>query len=233
MNNTSCKRVIKFIIPLALLASCGAGLKTNQSTIFSSTEAMSTSEIIDSDQRNIATRICYAYESKGNNFLSTDYLGGKFKFAINNSTCESTTSYSINSTLVRGVGQSLSFLNNTNTSLKFSAIIQTNVAGYLVNLCKSIKSNAPIINTINKGNVVVQISFFKDGLDAYALKYFVADANGSYKINSSEIFKVRTSSNFSNGQILGMDETYIAQGVCTSSSKNYSFTQNFSSFSKN
>jgi hypothetical protein len=50
-------------------------------------------------------------------------------------------------------------------------------------------------------------------------------------IDSSEIFKVRTQFNYTNSQILGMDEEYIKQGGCGSSNpKAYAINQKFNSF---
>jgi hypothetical protein len=233
MKFTTCKRLLFLSIPLGLLSGCGQSSKSSVSTVFSTSEAISTVSEITTDEKNIATRICYAYESKGNNFFSSPYIGGKFSYTIQNNDCNTTSNYSVVATLVN-LGSGVLRFSPINTSQKFNNIVQTNNTGYLSQVCSNIKNNITISNTSDMGSVVVQIHFFKDSLDSYILKYFQKSSNNTYKITSQEIYKVRTQFNFTSGQVLGMDETYISQGTCTNNTTaNYSFTQNFTNFMRN
>ena len=227
--NTPAKSVKHFIL-IILLASCGQASKNNINTVYSSTEALTSTEDIDINQRNIATRICYAYESKGNKFNSSDFLGGSFNFNVENNGCTSSQNYTINSILVRSTKDgSMRFAYDGAKS--FNNFVQTNSQGYLSNVCTKIKNNQTISNTIDNKNVIIQIKFFRDTLDSYMIKYFVRDAKGNVSIDSSEIFKVRTQFNYTNSQILGMDEEYIKQGGWGSSNpKAYAINQKFNSF---
>lgn len=227
--NTPAKSVRNLFL-LLILASCGQASKSSVNTVYSSTEALTSIEDIDINQRNIATRICYAYESKGNKFNSNDYLGGSFVFGVQNAGCSATQNYSINSVLVKSSKDSYLRFSNDG-SKEFNNFVQTNTQGYLSTVCTKIKNNQAISNTTESSTVVVQIQFFRDTLDSYIIKYFTKDKSGTTKIDSSEIFKVRTQFNYTNSQILGMDEEYVKQGGCgTSTSKNYSITQKFTSF---
>lgn len=227
--NTPAKSV-KLIFLSVLLASCGQVSKNNVDTVYSSTEALTSVEDIDLNQRNIATRICYAYESKGNKFNSSDFLGGTFNFNVENVGCSNNQNYIVNSLLVRSTKDgTLRFASDK--ANYFNGLVQTNNQGYLSTVCSKIKNNQTISNTIDKLNVVIQIKFFRDTLDSYIIKYFVRDAKGNVSIDSSEIFKVRTQFNYTNSQILGMDEEYIKQGSCGENNpKTYSLAQKFSSF---
>lgn len=227
--NTPAKSV-KHLLILILLASCGQVSKNNVDTVYSSTEALTSTEDIDINQRNIATRICYAYESKGNKFNSSDFLGGSFSFNIENNGCTLGQNYAINSVLVKSTKDStLRFAYDG--SKEFNNFVQTNAQGYLSNVCTKIKNNQTISNTIDKKDVIIQIKFFRDTLDSFMIKYFIRDTKGNVSIDSSEIFKVRTQFNYSNSQILGMDEEYIKQGGCgPSNPKAYSINQKFTAF---
>ena len=125
--NTPAKSVKHFII-LILLASCGQASKTNVDTVYSSTEALTSTEDIDINQRNIATRICYAYESKGNKFNSSDYLGGSFSFNVENNGCTENQNYIVNSVLVKSTKDNLLRYAYTGTK-EFTNIVQTNSQG--------------------------------------------------------------------------------------------------------
>ena len=230
MKFTSCKRVLFISLYLGLVSGCGQVSKNNVNTVFSSTEALTAVSEISSDERNIATRICYAYESKASNFISSNFVGGKFNYSIQNNDCTSSSNYSVVATLAN-LGGGL-FRLNPNTAQKFNNVVQTNSNGYLSQVCSNIKNNAPISNSTEMGTTMIQIHFFKDSLDSYILKYFEKQTSGQYKLVSQETYKVRTQFNFSAGQILGMDEGYISQGTCKNTSSNYSFTQTFTNFSK-
>lgn len=227
--NTPAKSV-KHLLILILLASCGQATKNSVSTVYSNTEALTSVQDIDINQRNIATRICYAYESKGNKFNSSDFLGGSFNFSVENNGCTSNQNYSVNGVLVKSTKDGL-LRYAFDGSKEFNNFVQTNGQGYLSTVCTKIKNNQTISNTIEKPGVVIQIMFYRDSMDSYIIKYFIKDAKGNSTIDSSEIFKVRTQFNFTNSQILGMDEEYIKQGGCGSTNpKSYLLSQKFSSF---
>lgn len=137
------------------------------------------------------------------------------------------------------VGAVLHYDNNNNLlfappilldpNLRFYQNVQTDTSGYLSQLCTKIKANETITNTTVVNNTKVQISFGIDGLDYFLLMYFNKQTDGTFKIDSAEKFKVRTQTNLSSGQLLGMDEEYSTQKVCSSFDKvpNSNFVQKF------
>ena len=217
------------------LSSCGGG-NSSSKTVFSVNAIISEEHPISDGERGIATRICYAYQSKSKNFRSSTYFGGQFVFTSNKTECNNTkNSYQIYSNVKYDNSNNLIYgpSAGTDTALKFVNLVQTDTNGYLAQLCDKIKNNLSISNTTTQGSVKVQISFIREDLDGFFLQYFVKQAdNVTYKIDSAEKFKVRTQFDFTNGQVLGMDEYYSSQKVCSSSfdvNKNSDFTQTFTS----
>jgi hypothetical protein len=60
----------------------------------------------------------------------------------------------------------------------------------------------------------VQIIFFKDTLDGYAIQYFTKLTSGVSQMVSTETFKIRTQLTYTVGNILGMDEYYSKETIC-------------------
>ena len=215
-----------FILSFATsMSSCGVSNK-KVSTVFKIDAQMLKEQAIEQDERNIATRICYAYQSKSKNFRSLPYLGSQFYFQTNETDCGA-----------RVVTKSLSSVlnydesNNLVYSLPFGSIepkfmkkVQTDTAGFLVQICDKIATNQEIKNTATIGDTKVQITFFRESLDGYFLQYFAKQNDGSFKIISADKFSVRTQTDFKTGQILGMDEAYSTQKVCTNSSDKMHFS---------
>lgn len=214
-----------------VLSGCGGG-NSKVPTTFSTSAVLSEERLLTTNERNIATRICYAYKSKSTNFRSGDFFNKSFLFSSKKTDCQ-------NSTINFQVAAGLQYDNNNNLiftpsitlnpSFRFYSLIQTDTNGYLSQLCTKIKNNEPISNTTTSSNVKTQISFEATDMDAYLLMYYNRQSDGSYKIDSAEKFKVRTQFNFTTGQILGMDEVYSSQKVCSSFDKipNSNFTQSF------
>jgi hypothetical protein len=215
----------------SLLASCGGG-NSKPPTTFSTKAILSEERTLTNDERKIATRICYAYQSKSNSFRSGGLIGQTFTFSAKKTDCQGTL-------MTYNVGAVLHYDNNNNLlfappvlldpNLRFYQNVQTDTNGYLSQLCTKIKANEEINNTTVVNNTKVQISFGIEGLDYFLLMYFNKQANGTYKIDSAEKFKVRTQTNLSTGQLLGMDEEYSTQKVCSSFDKvpNSNFVQKF------
>lgn len=215
-----------------IISSCGGGNSVGKKT-FSVDALLSTEGPISTDERNIATRICYAYQSKSKNYRSSGFIGTSFIFSGKTTDCQNNiTNYPINSTLKYDFNNDLIYAppGNFDPNLRFNKKVQTDTSGYLSQLCSKIYNGEVISNTINQQNVKVQISFLREGLDGFLLQYFNRQADSTYKIDSAEKLKVRTQIDYTTGQILGMDEFYSAQKVCGSQfdkNKFSEFEQNF------
>ncbi|MBP9681792.1 MAG: hypothetical protein KBD76_10340 [Bacteriovorax sp.] len=199
-----------------ILSACGGGNSVSKISL-STSALMSEVRPLSNEERIIATRICYGYQSKSKNFRGADFLGGKFHFSTKYVDCSNQTSlnqvtaimeYSTDSVLVYNPVGAIS------ASLPFFKKVQTDTTGYLSQLCSKIKENELISNTLEQENVRVQISFIREGLDGLTLQYFIKQIDGSYKIDSVEKFKVRTLIDYNNGQVLGMDEFYSTEKRC-------------------
>lgn len=211
------------------IVSCGANKNNSATTGFSSSLAMTTTKDLTTAERTIATRICYAYQSKSTSFKTQTYFGGSYTFNMTKKDCsDRVESYSI-----VGVLQSKStgeFYYLTSSPQTFSSKVQTSNSGFLVQLCSKIQNNLPVSNTAVDGNTTVQVAFTSTDLDTYTLNYFVPQ-NNVMKIQYAETFKVRTQFNQGAGQILGMDEVYTKQAVCDGNDAKFSeFSQKFASF---
>jgi len=102
--------------------------------------------------------------------------------------------------------------------------VQTDTAGFLVQICDKIATNLEIKNTVTIGDTKVQIAFFRESLDGFFLQYFAKQNDGSYKIVSADKFSIRTQTDFKNGLILGMDEYYSTQKICTNANDKIKFS---------
>ena len=220
-----------FVSSMIVLSGCGGGAGSKDSSGYSISAQMSVVQDLTVEERAIATRICYAYQSKSSSFRSQTYNGGTFIFNMNSRNCvDARASYTVNSVLKSS--SSLMTL-VPDSDLPFVSTIQTNQSGYLAQLCGKIQNNRPISNTVTEVTTKVQINFFKDTLDSYTLKYFTPDENTkAMRIESMETYKVRTQFNNGSGQVLGMDEGYSRFQTCGTSDKYSEFNQNFSSFNK-
>ena len=210
-----------------IISSCGGGGTKLSKNTFSVNALASEEHPISNDERNIATRICYAYQSKSKNYRSSGYLGTNFLFSVKNTDCQnSVTNFQINSFLKYNLNNDLIYATPgyVDQNIRFYTKIQTDTSGYLSQVCGKILTNQVISNTINQQDVKVQISFFHDELDGYGLSYFNRQNDNSFKIDSAEKLKVRSQIDFVTGQILGMDEYYSTQKVCTGPGDKTSFS---------
>ncbi len=222
-------------LSILLVSSCGAGNlgrgPSSSSLEYSTTEALSTTRELTSDERAIATRICYAYQSKNNSFRTIPYLGSSFTFGINTQDCnDRKNQYNMVSTLIMNEDASVLTYKPSNLS-EFYSKVQTNRTGYLTQLCTKIQNNQKISNTIEAVDSTVQINFTKtSGMDSFTIKYFALNASGGYSIKNAEQFMVRTQFNLGAGQILGMDEAYSSFKTCSDAKKYSVFSQSFLNF---
>jgi hypothetical protein len=215
-----------FILSFATsMSSCGVSNK-QVSTVFKIDAQMAKEEAIGQEERNIATRICYAYQSKSKNFRSLPYLGSQFNFQTTETDCGAKV-------VTKSLSAVLTYdeLNNLVYSLPFSSVepkfmkkVQTDTAGFLVQICDKIATNLEIKNTVTIGDTKVQIAFFRESLDGFFLQYFAKQNDGSYKIVSADKFSIRTQTDFKNGLILGMDEYYSTQKICTNANDKIKFS---------
>lgn len=222
---------IHISIIIAFGASCTGGNKqksSDQELVIN--QEMQAVANLDSDQKNIATRICYAYQSKASNFYSSDYLNKNFKFNFKNKVCNSKTTdiYTDNLKIILSGATGFSF--QATTSKKLYSAIQIDSAGYLSKLCNKVFMNQPISNTTNVDSSLVQIQFLNQANspnDSYLLTYYKRSSNGKYLSYMSEKFDVRTQRNYKSGDILGLDEIYSEQVLCSDNASTSSFTQQF------
>ncbi len=221
------------ILSFFMLASCGGVVGIDPSLYYTS-EQMSLVQSLSVEERTIATRICYAYQSKSSTFRSKSYDNGTFTFDINSKNCEDTrTNYTVNS-VFKSLNSSLTFVPETDKP--FKSIIQTDKVGYLSQLCEKMFNNMPVSNTVAEANMTIQISFSRETLDSYTIKYFIPAVNSQsnlMKIESMETYKVITKPVLGSGQIKGMDESYSSYKTCETSDKFSEYSQKFSSFKKN
>jgi hypothetical protein len=207
------------------LAGCG-GAGSKDPTGYSISAQLSVVQDLSPEERAIATRICYAYQSKSSGFRGQSYNAGSFIYKIESKNCvDAQADYTVNAVLKATTS---SMVMEPDTDKPFQKVVQTDTAGYLSQLCAKIKNNKVISNTVTETSTKIQIKFFKDTFDSYTLRYFnPTGTNGELKITSAETLKVRTDSGTG---ILGMDEKYTIQQTCGTSDKFSEFNQTFSAF---
>lgn len=199
---------------------------------YSTTESLTTQRELTDEERTIATRICYAYQSKSNNFRTAPYLGGVFSFEVKLRDCSDKLSkYEMPSKLIDNGDNSLSY--KPLKPQEFYSKVQTNRHGYLTQLCGKIQTNQVVTNTTETLQSTVQISFAKNDIDSFTIKYFSPNSQGKVLVKSAETFSVRTQFNLTAGKILGMDEGYAIYSTCPDTVKYSELTQNFLNFKAN
>lgn len=201
---------------LIIISSCGGGNRVSKKTFYVGA-LIGEERPINLGERSVATRICYAYQSKSKNFRSLGFIGTNFIFSGKVTDCQNNvTNYQVTSTLKYDANNELIFATpiNFDPNLKFNKKVQTDISGYLSQVCSKIFSASEISNTFDQQNVKVQISFIREGLDGFFLQYFNRQPDNTYKIDSAEKLKVRTQLDFINGKIMGMDEYYSTQKIC-------------------
>jgi hypothetical protein len=210
--------------------SCGAQKNIVEES-FSSASSMVQVQDLTPIERSVATRICYAYQSKSTSFKTQAYMTGSFVFSVTSKDCTGKESSSnITSTLGTSNDEKRSLIFNSNSTFPFLKTVQSSQSGFLSQLCLKIQNNLPIKNTLVKNDTTIQVSFTSKDIDSYTLQYF-STQNNVVKIQSSETFKVRTQFNITTNQILGMDEFYTKMQVCASdTSKNSQVSQAFLNF---
>jgi hypothetical protein len=216
-----------------ILSSCGGGNSSITNNTFGRDAIMAKERPMNNVERNIATRICYAYQSKSKNFRSSGYIGTNFKFALKYTDCQNNISTNqLTAVLNYDSNNELAYVptNPSESSALFNKKVQSDISGYLSQVCDKIVSNQAISNTVYFSGYAVQGTFFHDDLDTYILQYFQLQPDNSYKINSAEKLKVRTQVDYKNGEILGMDEFYSTQKLCSikyDKNINSEFSQSF------
>ncbi len=211
-----------------ILSSCGQN-QEDATTSFSTTAIIAQTRSLNNTERIIATRICYAYQSKSKKFNTSEFLGTNFSFKTNGTDCQDTKkTQSVSTTLKSDSGTNLYYdPSNLSSNSKFYKKVQTDSSGYLSNICRKIFNNEVISNTAIQANYKIQITFFRDTLDGYYLQYYAKQSENVYKIESADKIKVLTQVDYTNGKILGMDMSFSGQKVCTDSTKFSNFEQSF------
>jgi hypothetical protein len=218
-----------FLISASLLLASGCGKQdTYVPAGFSTSAVLSATRDLTTAERTIATRICYAYQSKNTAFRTQTYYGNTFNFSVNYKDCSNAISkVIIPGVLTTSTADSAGLMFAADTALPFNKTVQLAKSGFLSQLCTKIQNNQAISNTVVDSGVTVQIAFVAQDMDSYVLQYF----NSSKKIDSAETFRVRTQFNMTAGQILGMDESYTQQKVCSGNTEKFSdYSQSFVNF---
>lgn len=224
------KRIVQFnhlfltTATMLTIASCGQQYnKGGGSSEFSTSMALQTSRDLSTAERTIATRICYAYQSKNTTFRTQTFFGGSYTFNMKKRNCSSdgaTELYSIVGVLQSKTSGELYY--DTKSTKTFISKVQTSSSGFLAQLCTKIQNNMAVTNTATTDDgQTVQVVFTSTDLDTYSLNYFKS-VNNVMKIQYAETFKVRTQFNQTGTQILGMDEIYTKQTVCDSDPTKFS-----------
>lgn len=204
-----------------LISSCGRGNNVAKTT-FDTNAILSEERNLTVDEINIANRICLAYKSKSTKFRSTEFYGTNFNFQAKKTDCQNVvTSYTVSATLKNDDQNNLAYIPPAgfDPNLRFNRKVQTDVSGYLAQLCPKLAANQAVTNTSTNQNVKAQISFFRDGsdqTDGYIIQVFTKQTNNTFLIDSAEKFKSTTGQDTSGGKIYGMDKFYSTQKVCPS-----------------
>jgi hypothetical protein len=230
---TRTKHILIFSLSLVTLVSCGGGSSNKGKAIPGVIGTQELEEaVLTTTERSIATRICIAYRTKGVNFRTTQFIGGTYQYNGSNQNCSNQKSeYTVNTTLRYDANNNLEFF-NPDTSKPIVSIVQTDTTGFLSQLCTKIFNNEEISNTTFVGARKVQVEFFRKDLDSYTFRTFVANNNETASVfESADTFQVRTQSNVSGEQIVGMDEIISSQRVCPKPSVTTNATVTFPEFS--
>lgn len=215
-------RPLTILILLSLsftLTNCGGGNSKAQTT-FGIDAILAEERPLSSTEIQIATRICYAFQAKSQNFRSTEYYGKSFAFKGTKTDCQNIKSTYEVSTILKFDDQNiLSYIpdNIFNSQLTFNKKVQTDSSGYLSQLCQKIFTNQKISNTTTEQNIKIQIAFIKEDFDGFTLQYFNKVNEALYKIDSAEKFKFTTEVDSLKNKIKGMDQFYSIEKVCPSS----------------
>lgn len=217
---------------LLLVGGCGANNHVQMpSTSFSTSAIMTATRDLTNPERTIATRICYAYQSKNTRLKTQTYYEGTFNFNMSYKNCatpSTLSNYTVSGILTTSLSDPKALVYNTDTTMPFNKSVQTAQSGFLSQLCSKIQNNLPISNTATENQVTVQVAFNATDFDSYTLQYF---GTTDKKIQSAETFRVRTQFNISANQILGMDEIYSKQQICSNDSTKFSeLTQTYSNY---
>lgn len=211
------KNILTLSFALVTLVNCGGSADFKPKTASDGNISALEPALLSAPQRAIATRICYAYQSKGTAFRTTAFLGRSFKFDLTQRDCSNQTgSYSLLPVLRYNENNVLEFTpqQQTNeTPRPIIGIVQTDVNGFLSQLCTKIKNNAPINNTNVTNDMRVQVEFARSDMDSYTLRFFTP-VGDKFRLDGVDTFKVRTQFNLTAGQILGMDEQITRQKAC-------------------
>lgn len=217
-----------------ILSSCGGG-NAKAKAIFSVDAIVEKERPLTAAEVNVASRICYAYLSKSQNFRTPEFLAGRFVFTTKKTDCQNVSSTQGITTVMNYDSQNNLTYNVASVfdpNLQFNKKVQTDTSGYLEQLCPKILTNQPVSNTTTQANIIIQISFFSDEMDGFFIQYFNKQLDNSYKIDSAEKFRVPTSeTDITSGRIRGMDQFYSTQKICSKFDKNRfsDFEQNFTS----
>ena len=212
-------RISSIIILLLLsfcIISCGGG-NNKANTSFSVDALLAEERSLTTNEIQIATRICYAFQVKSQNFRSSEFYGSKFTFSGTKNDCQNIKySYEIRSTLKFDDKNTLSYIpdKNINEKLTFNNKVQTDSVGYLTQICQKILTNQKVVNTATEQNIKIQIAFFVEDLDGFTLQYFNKQNENLYKFDSGEKFKITTEVDSFKNKIKGMDQFYSSFKIC-------------------
>ncbi len=211
-------------ISLAIFG-CGKGRHPSSTSSQIADVQFLEAENIKEPELSVAKRVCYAYKSKRSAF-KTNYHGKDFKFDFSKKDCSSVEDSKVFMAKLKSPvdATTLTWIPVTEgDSFEFMTNIQDDESGYLKQLCERVFRGATISNSLKvNSSETVQVQFKRSNIDQYQINFFSLQ-NNVQVLMSSDLFKVRTQFDVSNGQILGFDEEITRFKKCASQNKYQEF----------
>jgi len=227
------KHILILSLSLVTLVNCGGSSNKGRAPAGGAVSAQELEEVaLTTEQRAIATRICYAYQTKRSKFsdLKSGFKGSTFTFNTSTLDCSNQKKeFAVDTILDWNADNNLEFI-KIDKSKTIISLVQTDTTGFISQLCTKIQNNEEISNTTVLAGRKVQVEFFRKNLDSYTIRTFLFVNNQqAFQFESADTFQVRTQFNVSGEQIVGMDEVITRQKVCPGSSTPTSslFTQTY------
>jgi len=181
-------------------------------------------DTLNGEERNIALRICYAYESKSHHLVYEDLSDRSFEFLIEKQNCQGEVEQKTERfTIKKGSDayylQAKQMPANPQLIEQAFTLIQTNERGVLAKVCDKIKTNQKISNKIITSDGEIHLAFFKHNLDAYKITQFSKNNRGILVNTLQNEYYVRTEINYKKEKIMGMDEEIVQEKSCGQSNQ--------------
>ena len=194
-------KLIKYIIFLfifVIVGSCGEQSSGTSRSIASTRESLSTEiKNLDSNQLNIAYRVCLSFKSKRNNWHLNSIIGKSAKISYEEKTCDDTQSTITQISpdpVISAPTLSSQITFSSLSEIRFFKNVQTDMHGDLKFTCPTVLQNENVLNFyVEESNKRVYTVFEKlnDTTDRLTLKYTIKSVDGesfiSYKVVTMDI----------------------------------------------